>query len=516
MHRSCGRLLASAAIVIALVAGGCSGGGPVGSLADLAAAIAARTAATAVEGATSTTTTTAPSTTSSTPAAGAFTPKPIRWQRCGGRLECGSLQVPLDYANPTGPTITLSLDRLPARRPDERIGALVVNPGGPGASGTSFASGIPLPGEVLDRFDIVGFDPRGVGDSTPVGCGSDTVPAFRDLDSTPDTPAEQAQLDEAAKAIADDCGANAGDLLPHLGTDDVARDMDTIRAALGETQISYYGASYGTLIGLRFLALFPRSARAVVLDGVVDPTQTFTEFLRQQTVAFETSINRVFDACGSGPRCPPGGARAAYDEVAARVEVAQIPTSTGNPLGPGELPVAALLPSYDPSTAPLLYRGLTEALEGDGTTLERLFDDYDSSADYPLYAAVECTDSPHPVGADAYHTFAQELIALSPRFGGAIANELLPCAFWPAPVHDITGPVVAPDGPPVLVVGNTGDAATPYQQAVDVAGTLAHGRLLTFDASGHTALGRSACVASAETAYFVDLTLPAEGTVCAR
>jgi pimeloyl-ACP methyl ester carboxylesterase len=247
---------------------------------------------------------------------------------------------------------------------------------------------------------------------------------------------------------------------------------------------------------------------------VVDPTQGFTAFLRGQATAFETSLNALFDACTSGSRCPPGGARAAYDRLAAQVETRPIPTRTGETLGPAELPVAALIPSYDPSSAAIFYRGLSDALDGDGSTLLSLFKSYERAGSYPAYAGVECTDSPHPEGAGAYHAFAAEMIAISPRLGGSVANELLPCAFWPAPVKDITGPVAAPDGPPVLVVGNTKDAVTPYQQAVSVADTLAHGRLLTLDAAGHTALGRSDCIAEAEAAYFTDLALPPQGTVC--
>jgi pimeloyl-ACP methyl ester carboxylesterase len=144
----------------------------------------------------------------------------------------------------------------------------------------------------------------------------------------------------------------------------------------------------------------------------------------------------------------------------------------------------------------------------------RLSSAYEGSVKYTLYAAVECIDSPHPVGANEFKAFAQELAGLSPRFGGAIANELLPCAFWPAPVHSIVGPVTAPGAPPILVIGTTGDAATPFQQAVDVAATLRNGRLLTFDGSGHAAYGKSICAADAEAAYFVDLTLPSVGTVC--
>jgi pimeloyl-ACP methyl ester carboxylesterase len=170
---------------------------------------------------------------------------------------------------------------------------------------------------------------------------------------------------------------------------------------------------------------------------------------------------------------------------------------------------------YDPSSATLFYRGLSEALGGDGTTLYSLFKSYERSGSYPVYAAVECTDSPPPQGAAAYEAFAASVIAVSPRLGGSVANELLPCAFWPAPVHDITGPVVAAEGPPVLVIGNTDDAVTPYEQAVRVASTFAHGRLLTLDATGHTALGRgSTCIDDAEAAYLTDLTLPPAGTVC--
>jgi pimeloyl-ACP methyl ester carboxylesterase len=469
---------------------------------------------------TSTTTTTATSaagspTSSSSTSSSGFVPDTIQWTNCGQRLECATLRVPLDYANPTGKTIELSLNQVPARHQNDRIGSLLVNPGGPGGSGLDFVAGIDLPADLLDRFDIVGFDPRGVGASTELNCGDNTVPAFRKADPTPDTPDEQATLDATAKSVADDCGTNAGDLLPHLGTDDVVRDMNTIRQALGEDQISYLGISYGTLLGLRFAQLFPHQARAIVLDGVVDPAQDFRAFLRQQTIAFEKQIQSIFDACPSGRSdCPPGGAAAAYDEIARRVESAPIAGSSGKTLGPAELATAALIPTYDPTAVPVFYGSLTKALQGDGAPMLRLSAAYEDSVKYTLYAAVECIDSPHPVGSDEYLAFAQELEALSPRFGGAIANELLPCAFWPAPVQSIVGPVTAPDAPPILVVGTTGDSATPYEQAVTVAKTLANGHLITFQGDGHAAYGKSTCVDGAEAAYFVDLALPADGKTC--
>jgi pimeloyl-ACP methyl ester carboxylesterase len=335
------------------------------------------------------------------------------------------------------------------------------------------------------------------------------------VDSAPDSPDEQAALDAAAQAVANDCRDTDGDLLPHLGTDDVVRDMNTIRQGMGESQISFLGLSYGTLLGLRFATLFPKETRAIVLDGVVDPAQDFREFLRQQTIAFEKQIGAILDDCpDGGSGCPPGGAAAAYDEVARRTEAAPIDGTGDQSLGPSELAIASLIPTYEPAFVPVYYDALAQALDGDGSEMLRLTDAYERSVRYTVYAAVECIDSPHPVGAAEYQSFAAELEALSPRFGGAIANELLPCAFWPAPVRNVIGPVTAPGAPPILVIGSTGDAATPFEHAQRVANNLENGRLLTFDGPGHTTFGTSDCTADAEAAYFIDLTLPPEGRVC--
>jgi pimeloyl-ACP methyl ester carboxylesterase len=239
-------------------------------------------------------------------------PEPIAFHDCGRNLRCATVTVPLDYSNPAGKTIDLAVNEVPARQPDQRIGALLVNPGGPGGSGIEFvAGGLDLPASIFDRFDIVGFDPRGVGSSTKLPCGEGTLPAFRRADSSPDTPEEQSALDTAAKAFADDCAQNAGDLIPFMGTDDAVRDIDTIRQALGEAQLNFLGISYGTLLGLRYAQLFPHNARAIAIDGVVDPTQDFSEWLRQQTIAYDKQENVVFDGCPDGATgCPAGGARA--------------------------------------------------------------------------------------------------------------------------------------------------------------------------------------------------------------
>lgn len=445
-----------------------------------------------------------------------FTPEAVDWRACDSGRLCGTLEVPLDYADPTGPTLTLALMMAPAGDPDQRLGALLVNPGGPGGSGIEFVqSGLDYAPEVRARFDVVGFDPRGVGQSNEVPCGEETVPPFREVDSDPDSPEEQAELDAAARAVAEDCARAAGDLLPHIGTDDVVRDIDSIRAALGEEKLNFAGYSYGTLLGLRYAELFGANARAIVLDGVVDPTQDLVTFLRGQTVGFEAALSQLFARCPpGGAGCPDGGAEAAYDAVAARVEEDPLPAGDDATLGPGELPVAAIYSTYVPSLAPSFFQALAWAQDGDGSLLKSMARAYQEIAHFTSYAGVECIDSPHPVGAEAYAAFADELDAVSPRFGASVANELLPCAFWPAEVRSVIGPVVAPAAPPVLVIGTTGDAATPFVQAERVAATLEEATLLTYDAAGHTSYGSSSCTRAAVGAYLVALELPAPGTVC--
>jgi pimeloyl-ACP methyl ester carboxylesterase len=449
-----------------------------------------------------------------------FTPQPVEWHECDDNadLDCATLDVPLDYADPGGQTISLALDRRPAREPSERIGSLLVNPGGPGASGVEFIKGgVGFTDAVLDRFDIVGFDPRGVGGSNEVDCAKQTVDDLRAADSSPDTPAEQEQLDTAAKAVADDCEEHAGAILDHIGTDDVVRDMDTIRIAVGDDKLSYAGFSYGTLLGLRYLALFPGNARAIYLDGVVDPTQDFVGFLTGQTKAFEVRLQQIFDDCPAGQSgCPSMGAEAAYDEISAKVEAEPLKAGRGKVVDPTALATAAIYATYVESFASTFYRALRDGVEGDGSRLRDMADSYYDEGNFASYAGVECIDSPHPEGADAYKRFADDLTAISPRFGGAIANELLPCAFWPAPVHSVVGDVVAPDGPPTLVVGTTHDSATPYEQAVKVAKTLAHGRLVTYEGDQHTSYGISTCTADIAAKYLIDLELPDDGTICKR
>jgi len=459
----------------------------------------------------------APSTTSTAASAddplGGFVPEPLEWDGCGGDLECATLTVPLDWSEPSGDTIELAVTRIPASG-DDPIGAVATNPGGPGASGNDYiADGSPFDQKLRERFDTVAWDPRGVGGSAPLGCDGAEVDAFVRLDSDPDDDTEQATLEAGARAVADRCAETAGEMLPFVGTGSVARDLEAIRRAYGGT-MAYVGFSYGTAIGLEYLGLFG-GAMPVVLDGVVDPEHTQTDLLRGQTEAFERVVGEMFASCPAGREdCPEGGAAGAYEELAAEVELEPIAAGRGEQLGPADLATATILATYDESFWEPLFAGLESAQAGDGSTLLQLAERYRSSGAYDLYQAVSCLDSVNPRGGEAWAAFAEELAAISPRFGASVANEMLPCAFWPVPPQPVTGPVVAEGSGPVLVIGTTGDAATPLAQAERVAANLAEGHLVVHEGAGHTAYGGSRCVQELVAAFLIDGEVPDEGTRC--
>jgi pimeloyl-ACP methyl ester carboxylesterase len=463
-----------------------------------------------------TTTTQAPTTTeapSTTTTVALPPPVPIQWAGCGGGFDCGTVTVPVDYADPAGPTLDLAVIRRPAADPASRIGTLLVNPGGPGASGVRrVRRGFTLSGEVAQRFDIVGFDPRGVGESTPVQCGS-TVAAFRALDLAPDTPAEAAALAAAAQAVADECAATEGPRLGHLGTHEVVHDIEVIRRAVGEPRVSFVGLSYGSLLGLLWAETYPTSVRALVLDGVVEPSASGDTAAEAQVEAIEDTMTAVDAACAADPACPlsgAGGVLTAYDELAARIEGGAV---AGHGVGATQLAYAVFSATYGTDRWPLLWQALADGLAGDLSGVADMAGWFTSLVSYPLFALVSCLDAPHPTGFDAWQRSGDRSEAASARFGRIAANELLPCAYWPPATFE-PHRVVAAGTPPVLVIGSTGDAATPFQQAQAVAADLADGHLLTVDIEGHVALGDSACATEAATRYLVDLIPPPPGTHC--
>jgi pimeloyl-ACP methyl ester carboxylesterase len=423
--------------------------------------------------------------------------------------------VPLDYDHPRGPKLSLAVMRRRALDQAHRIGSLVVNPGGPGASGVNLvAAGFGESNKFDDRFDIVSWDTRGSGASAPLTCDGH-VRAFQALSPDPMDVAKQAALDRAAQAIADDCATRDGALLDHIDTDTTARDLEQLRIALGDQKLTYAGYSYGTAIGLAYAARYPTHVRAMVLDGVVEPNWDLSQLLTVQAGALEQRLQAIFDACTGPPSCPLRDAASTYDQLAARLATARMPAGSGASIGPGDLATAAVFSTYDPSYVPAFLASLAEAAGGGGRGILGIANAYRSEvSSYAAYAAVVCTDLPHPVGATAYEAFATSLAHRFPRVGAAAANELLPCAFWAAPVARTPEVVTAAGAPTILVVGNTGDAATPLAASVSVAHHLRRSALLTFDGQGHTSVDRSPCVDSAERRYLESLTVPPGPALC--
>lgn len=420
------------------------------------------------------------------------------------------MPVPVDHAEPDGPTLDLALVRVPATDPAQRIGSLFVNPGGPGASGVEMVEGgFRFDEATMARYDLVGFDPRGIGASAPLRCQVDlTAGPLPDPD--PRTEAAAAALEAHAEGIARGCAATDGDLLPHLDSTTVARDLEVLRRAVGDDRLNLYGFSYGSLLALEYLELFPERAGRIVLDGVVDPTATLTELLAQQTTAFERVFAEMAADCASSGACPEPGLAAAYDQVLARLREAPV-----GDVGPAELATAAIMATYDPGLWPALYDALDTAVRtGDVAAIGRLSDLYTGGASFAAYAAVSCTDTPVPGSPADWDAYVEELRAISPRFGPATANELRTCAHWP--VADATPPAAirAEGSPPVLVIGTTGDAATPLDNAVAVAAALADGHLLVHEGEGHTAYGANPCVDGVVADYLVEGSVPAPGTRC--
>ena len=448
---------------------------------------------------------------------------PIAWTPCNGDLECGTLVVPLDYADPRGPTIPIAVARHPAEDPGARIGSLVIDPGGPGVSGVDDMANelSALTPQLVDDFDIVLFDPRGVERSDPVTCGEKPgAPPATLSDPVPTTPSQQAAAVAGLKQFAAGCEQASANVLPHVGSVDVARDLDRLRAALGDGALTYMGQSYGSLLGLTYASLFPSHVRAMVLDGVIDPALTFDQMTEGQAAGFESVLQAFFAWCAGSAACawrPAGDATTALLGQIASGAVTPVPAGRGRVAGAGELYDALLDGLYARADWPQLGAALAADAAGNGAPVVAMSDHYTmdgSSNGSDAAVAVDCLD--HPVSRDvgAYDSLAALLKAPAPVFGPLLAWGEAACAFWPAPPTRTVGPVAAPGSPPILVVGTTGDPATPYAWAMSVAHELAHGVLLTRDGDDHVAYFYSACVRDDVQAYLVSGTTPPPGATC--
>jgi pimeloyl-ACP methyl ester carboxylesterase len=450
----------------------------------------------------------------------------LRWDTCGDELDRGTLTVPLDHDDPSRGTIELAVVRRPADDPSRRIGTLLVNPGGPGFGGTMLAELAEsiYSDALLERFDIVGWDPRGTGGSDPaVDCIDDYDPYFAVGDITPDTAAERAELVDAARSFAEACAQRSGQLLPYVSTNASARDMDLLRQALGEDQISYFGFSYGSELGATWATLFPATVRAAVLDGAADPDADPTEGLIQQLAGFEATLATFLADCSANPDCAfhsDGDAEGAFDALMAELDEDPVPTEADRPdLTRGMALTAVAQAMYDQSLWPILARGLDDARQGDGSTLLALFDAYyqrrpDGTYGNELEAflAITCADTderPTLAKADAEVPRYQDV---APRFAPGTTGDYS-CTFWPTagdPRIRITGAGAGP----IVVIGTTGDPATPLDSTRRMADALADGRLVVVHADQHTGYGVNDCVDQAVDAYLVDLVAPPDELDC--
>ncbi|NUR24318.1 MAG: alpha/beta fold hydrolase [Catenulispora sp.] len=463
----------------------------------------------------------------------------LDWQPCAGQpaLQCATLAVPRDYGAPWAGDFRLPVIRQQAADPAHRIGSLLVDPGGPGASGLAFLAGNgPLFGaEVRADFDIVSWDRRGIQGSDPTLTCLDTagLDAFNHLDPAPSTTEGVAGLVDAGRRFTAACRTNsAPGLTGQLGSIANARDMDLLRAALGDSQVNFIGLSYGTFQGFAYAELFPERIRTMTLDGVFDPSLTATRIAVEGAASEESELRHYADVCNVTPGlvCPastPDGIMAVIDRLQHQVKASPLSaTGTTRTVGGNELASALRISaSYPPSFHPLLGPALTAAAQGDGTQLLALADSWNGrrsdapghntgyAPDFQDNAALFCTDRPWPSGTAPYGELLAASEAASPHLGAERATMALPCAGWP--VTDLPHPVRASGAPPILVVSSIGDPYTPYRWGVDAARTLAHGTLLTSTTHGHTAyLSGYPCVNTNVESYIVSAAPPASGTVC--
>jgi pimeloyl-ACP methyl ester carboxylesterase len=454
-----------------------------------------------------------------------------RWSDCGGDFECTKIKVPLDYSKPGEQAIELALIRLPAGNEDERMGSLLINPGGPGASGVDYARGAraSLSENLLDHYDVIGFDPRGVGESAPVDCVTDPeLDVFIAMDGSPDNAAEVDQLDTESHRFADGCGSRSGTLLPHVSTPDAVRDMDVIRAVVGDAKMTYLGKSYGTFLGATYAGLFPQRVGRMVLDGAMDPRVSLEEMGLAQAKGFEQALQAFTADCVQQSSCPIGPSveegLADISSLLDSVDAQPLQTGSGREVTQSLAVLGIVTALYDRANGwPVLREALTAAQNGDGSILLLLADlytDRDQSGRYRPNSveanyAVNCLDRPDHNGPAQIEANEPRFVAASPHFGEYLAWSNLPCRYWPVSTGAGPQAITAKGAAPILVVGTTRDPATPYEWAVGLADQLESGVLLTYNGDGHTAYFEgSECVDQIVDAYLIDGKVPEDGVKC--
>jgi len=448
----------------------------------------------------------------------------IAWERGADGVESGYLEVPVDYDDPGRDMMRLFIARRAATDPERRIGSLLINPGGPGFGGADYAAFAPqiLDADLLTHFDVVAWDPRGTGLSEPaIDCIDDYDLHFASLDTASDPVAESERL---ARLFVEGCVDANGDILGHVGTNNSARDIDAIRRALGEDQISYLGFSYGSELGGVWVTLFPDTVRAAVFDGAADPTADSFEASLQQIAGFEATLATFLADCSARPTCRfnnRGDAEGGFDRLLTSLEDAPIPGLPGRPdVGRGIATSAAIMAMYAESFWPLLERALADAAEGDGAGLMSLFDTYYQyqgdgvwGDELEAFQVISCADTADRPSAAELRVRTTRAHQVAPRLVPADAEPGFFCTFFPPAIDpriDITGAGAGP----IVVIGATGDATTPLEGTRSMAAALDGGVLVVLESNNHGAYFTSGCVRAIVADYLIDARVPADGTQC--
>jgi len=461
----------------------------------------------------------------------------LDWQNCSGNFQCATLKTPIDYSDATLGQFDIAVIRYRDPGQHDRIGSLVINPGGPGVSGIEYARSAQyiLSPDVLERYDIVGFDPRGIGASTPIHCLSD---AEQDEllagDPKPDNEAEYAQGLSDTQAFIDKCVAKTANLA-HFSTADAARDMELLRQALGDEKLNYMGFSYGTYLGTLYAQAFPNNVGRFVLDGAIDPSISIDQQSLIQAVAFDQALANFIADCAQEKNCPlpPNATPAFFTELFTKVAANPLTITNGEStrlITEGLVVTGTASALYDDASGwPQLRTAITQALQGDGSGFAKLADAYNGRKSDGTYSdnqndaniIINCLDWQESRSNDAIRASAAKFIKAAPVFGPYVAYSGITCNTLNKAIGRLqrtTGQSTSQirnTATPVLVIGTTQDPATPYVWAKALANYIAGSRLITLKGEGHTGYGRgSGCVDDAVDQYLIERLIPKANLLC--
>jgi pimeloyl-ACP methyl ester carboxylesterase len=468
------------------------------------------------------------------PEAAAVYQQSVTWRACGD-LECASIDVPIDWSEPDGATVALALARRPADNPDTRVGSLLVNPGGPGGSGIDLVKNVDTfaSAKLMANYDVVGFDPRGVGESSPIDCGTGkTLDDYYVRDFVVET---QADLDAAIarnQAFAENCRALSGRLIENVDTVSAARDMDVIRAVLGDDKLHYLGFSYGTQLGATYAELYPHNVGRVVLDGAVDVLLDPIDQSLEQAAGFESALTSFLDWCVARDSCDLSSdvetARRQVADIARAARDKPYASDSATPVNGNLMIYGIVVTLYDEANWEYLELALNEVLQTDTArifySLGNFYLDRDEQTGEwngnsgVAFTAISCLDSADSTSdwtIKDQRDFARRVEEVAPTFGWWFAGTG-GCEGWPYEADEAVSDLdaAATAASPLLVIGTTNDPATPYKWAQTLAADLG-APLLTYTGEGHTAYGRSnQCVTDVVDAYLVDGVVPEDGVQC--